>query len=586
MGASTREKDAAAPVPPYAATKLIAYIGNKRALLPRLARTFLELSARARVDRFLDPFAGSGAVSRLARSYGWRVMASDIEEYSRVVNRAWLGVSADDLPRLFAAEGGIAAVLGSLNRLHPQREDEEPRLATPWSDRAYIARHYAPRDSAAPDWNRERLFYTRENAVFLDRARSAIEERRPPGSGGAAEDERALLLGALVYEAATHANTSGVFKAFHKGFGGHGRDALGRILAPMELEPPLLWGGPPSEVGRGDAAAFCAQRPAELCYLDPPYNQHQYGSNYHMLNTIAVWGRVPVSEARRADGTLLHKAGIPESWKESRSPFCSRAKAPAAFASLFASIDSRFVVLSYNSEGLVPLEELFDMLSDRAEVSLGSMGYVKYRGGRQSAGRRVRNREILLVAERRDGRSSRGSGRASLEAHELELRLARSLEGPWDPERLSPHADGSGLLAIPHGSEKVLIPTYRLLVPDRGGEGLVLGRSEKESVATFLEPCLLSDNAAACEAACRLIELGIAERRIQDLALFWLRKLAHRKHADRYRPLADRLAALVAAEPRALERLGRGLGELEAQFGRRLASPRRGIAPGGVKHDK
>ncbi len=39
-----------------------------------------------------------------------------------------------------------------------------------------------------------------------------------------------ILLSILIYEAATHTNTSGVFKAFHKGFGGHGKDALQRIL--------------------------------------------------------------------------------------------------------------------------------------------------------------------------------------------------------------------------------------------------------------------------------------------------------------------------------------------------------------------
>ena len=287
-------------VPEYASTKLIAYLGNKRALLPFLLSVFGELDEEEPIARFLDPFAGSGAVSRLARSLGWKVMAGDAEEYSRAVNEAWLGVSADELPLLFAEEGGLVAVLEGLNRLHPEAGDGEPRREA----RPYIAAHYAPASTLAADWRRERLFYTRENAVFLDRARCAIEDLRPirgymPRAYAA---ERALLLGLLVYEAATHANTSGVFKAYHKGFGGHGRDALGRILSPMSLEPPLLWGGPPAEVARAEAAAFCSLRSADLCYLDPPYNQHQYGSNYHLLNTIALWDRPPVRDDRRRTG--------------------------------------------------------------------------------------------------------------------------------------------------------------------------------------------------------------------------------------------------------------------------------------------
>ncbi len=560
-------------IPPYASTRLIAYIGNKRALLPRLASVLLAIDEGRKVGSFLDPFAGSGAVSRLGRSFGWKVMASDIEEYSRVVNRAWVGVSADELPRLFEAEGGIRRVLDELNRLHPQREDREPLLSRTGAGGAYIAKHYAPADSAKPDLGRERLFYTRENAVFLDRARSAIEEMRPAGPGARAEDERALLLGSLVYEAATHANTSGVFKAFHKGFGGHGRDALGRILAPMELEPPLLWGGPPGEVGRGDAAAFCASRSADLCYLDPPYNQHQYGSNYHLLNTVALWDRAEVCEARAPDGSLVHKAGIPPSW--TRSPYCSRSKAAPAFAELFSAIDSRFIVLSYNSEGLVPIEELFELLCDRAEVGILSMDYVKYRGGRQSADSRVRNREILLLAERR-GSGARAKNRDGLEAHELDLRLARCLEGPWNPELLAAHSDGEGNVRITHEGGSFLLPTLNLLVPDREATASVatLTRGSKQELACFLETRLLGDNAAACEAACMLIESGLREKGIQDLALFWLRKLAHRKHQLSYRRLALRLGALAAAEPSGLSRLARGLAKLDAQFELRLASSR------------
>jgi adenine-specific DNA-methyltransferase len=242
---------AAPDVPAYASTKLIAYLGNKRALLPFLLSVFRELDGELPISSFLDPFAGSGAVSRLARSLGWSVMANDSEEYSRAVNEAWLGVSADELPRLFAEEGGLASALEALNGLHPGRGDEMP----PCRVEPYIAAHYAPADTSKPDWRRERLFYTRENAVFLDRARCAVEYMRPRLALGEAPRafvaERALLLGLLVYEAATHANTSGVFKAYHKGFGGHGGDALGRILKPMRLEPPILWEGlPPSWAGK------------------------------------------------------------------------------------------------------------------------------------------------------------------------------------------------------------------------------------------------------------------------------------------------------------------------------------------------
>jgi len=569
-------ESAASGIPAYASTRLIAYIGNKRALLPYLRAAFGELDARAPIASFLDPFAGSGSVSRLARSMGWRVMASDAEEYSRAVNACWLGVSADELPSLFRDEGGLSEVLRRVNRFHPQREDEEP---PGMAIEPYLARHYAPADTARADFRRERLFFTRENALFLDRARSYVDALRPPGREGAAAAERDLLLGPLVYEAATHANTSGLFKACHKGFGGHGRDALGRILSAMELEPPLLWQGPASEVGRGDAAAFCAGRSADLCYLDPPYNQHQYGSNYHLLNTIARWDRAPVSEDRGPGGELLHKAGIPASWRESRSAFCSRRTAGAAFRGLLGSVDARFVLLSYNSEALVPPEELYDLLSEGAEVELRSVDYVQYRGGRQSAARRVRNRELLFIARRQEGRRGKGgleadaARRAELAGLAAGIRLARALASTLDPARLRELGEAGpeeGLLRLRLASMRLELPTYRRLVFEKEAAARCEGLStaEREELASILEPALLEDQRAACEACIALLEAGCAERRLQLLALGRLRKIAHRRYAEGFASCAGRLRA--AAGGLGLARLAEETAALERLFAARL----------------
>jgi adenine-specific DNA-methyltransferase len=583
---------AAAPgeIPLYASTKLIAYIGNKRALLPFLRAVFDELAEAHPIRSFLDPFAGSGSVSRLARCLGYRVMANDAEEYSRAVNECWLGIPAETASSLFAEEGGIGEALAQVNRCHPSREDEAPaglRIEP------YIARHYAPAATDTADWRCERLFYTHENAVFLDRVRSYIEHIRPAGVEGRAAQERALLVGCLVYEAATHANTSGVFKAYHKGFGGHGKDALGRIMSPMELEFPLLWPGAPAEIGCGDALRFCAGRPADLCYLDPPYNQHQYGSNYHLLNTIARWDQAPVSEERHDDGSLVQKAGIPPAWMESRSDFCSRVKAPAAFLELFDSIDARCILLSYNSEGIVPVAELYDMLARKADVELRSVGYVKYRGGKQSAARLVHNREILFVARRHpewgrapaarpgplepsapDQRRARDSELAKLDA---DLRLERVLSATFDPERLAPLANESGNIVFRSASCELCLPTYRLLVIERRAEPVcaALAADDKARLAALLEPAVLSGNRESCEACIRLLESGCRDTRLQDMALDCLRKIAHRKYGEDFEAASSRLGAV--AERQGLPRLAHRLSAIEALYGARLA----GRASGG-----
>ncbi len=55
---------------PFLTKQLIAYIGNKRSLLGFLGTVFKDLENKQGKTVFSDPFAGSGAVARLARSTG------------------------------------------------------------------------------------------------------------------------------------------------------------------------------------------------------------------------------------------------------------------------------------------------------------------------------------------------------------------------------------------------------------------------------------------------------------------------------------------------------------------------------------
>jgi len=402
-------------VPDYLKRQLIAYIGNKRALLPFLSELFQALIPSGRPGVFLDAFAGSGSVARLARTLGFEVHANDWEPYAQMMNRAFLTLTPTTARAAFAPWGGLDAVRQRLNGLTAPREE-------------FIAQWYAPRHTDSADWRTERLFYTRANALWLDAVREEIDTLCPDDGPA-----RSLLLALLVYEASVHSNTSGVFKAFHKGFGGHGGDALGRILSKMELEDPVLWDSPRTASASAlDAAMFLKGHCADLIYLDPPYNQHQYGSNYHLLNTVVLGDRF-VPEL---------KAGIRRDWVKTKSPFCSKATAPAAFASLLDAADARHLVVSYNTEGVVPFEELYSLLDRRGRVELAVSDYITYRGGRQSPGRRNHNLEFVLVV---DTRARPGTGnKAVIDRFLAEKRLATVLKGAFDPLRLRASFEGTG----------------------------------------------------------------------------------------------------------------------------------------------
>ncbi len=531
-----------APFDDYLSRQLIPYIGNKRRLLPFLDQVFERLEADKPVRVFLDPFAGSGAVSRLARVRGWRVIASDWEPFSVEINRCHLGVQASELPALFAGRGGLPAVLSEMNSLpHPQPEDR------------YVARHFAPRDTVRADYRRERLFYTTENALRIDAVRNRIEELYPPdGLDPRSAAERSVLLAGLLYEAATHTNTSGVFKACHKGFGGHGRDALGRILAAIALAPPVLIDAPQACVLTGDAPAIARGRPADLCYLDPPYNQHQYGSNYHLLNTIALWDRPPVSDEITPEGRLRFKGAIRPDWVRTRSDFCSRARAPAALRALLDAVDAGRVALSYSSDGIIPLEELREMLEARGRVTVYSSGYVKYRGGRQSAARETRNEELLWVVERGEV-SARGS-RARLDAQLARGRLGLLLCGAFVPRRAAELLAAGGGQCEPLPGIRLPMPSlHRFGEPEAALERLAaLPPAALGDVERRLAAALCTDRAEELAVLTAILP-GIGRRgeavRWARRAAQLLRKLAHRKYAAPFAEGARGLRAVAAAAP-------------------------------------
>jgi adenine-specific DNA-methyltransferase len=385
---------------PFLTQQIIAYIGNKRRLLPLIYRALCGCNFRNFEGvSFLDLFSGSGVVSRFAKYLRCRVYSNDWEPYSFIINSSYLGVDAEELQGMYEEFGGIDEALRHLNTL------QDPPFG-----QQYIARFYSPstRHTGYQDFRTERMFYTRENGLIIDRIRNEIERLYPPSEVAASEKrkkEKYLLVALLLYESATHTNTSGVFKAYHKGFGGHGRDALSRILAPIVLSRPVLIdSGAGASIYMEDAEKLVSEgvlkgRCFDVAYLDPPYNQHQYGSNYHILNTVGLWDRPPVNNTLDNRGVLKEKAGIRKDWAYTRSEYCYRDRAAVAFSNLMDALRARFILISYSTDGVIPFNELKRICAQKGSLEIVSEQYTKYRGGKQSIHRLNSNIEFVMIVD-------------------------------------------------------------------------------------------------------------------------------------------------------------------------------------------
>jgi adenine-specific DNA-methyltransferase len=359
---------------PHLSAQVITYLGNKRSLLRFIDSGLKRAMRRLGKQRLsvFDVFSGSGVVARLMKLHSERLLVCDIEEYSAIVNACYLSNHGD------IDHQAVHGWIDQMNRAGHANEVD-----------GVISELYAPRDDERIQCG-ERVFYTRRNARFIDGARRVIDQAPP--------ELRHQLLAPLLYVASVHANTSGVFKGFYKNstsgigqFGGNGRDALQRICKPFSVPYPLY---SPAEcdysIYCGDAHRLLGALPhVDVAYLDPPYNQHPYGSNYFMLNLIAD-GRRP--------GTISAVSGIPRDWN--RSVFNKRTLAKRALQKLAAGLDASMLLISFNSDGFIARDEMVEMLEEIGPTEVLETSYNTFRGSRNLTARDLHVTEYLFLVDK------------------------------------------------------------------------------------------------------------------------------------------------------------------------------------------
>lgn len=357
----------------FLSEQIITYIGNKRSLLEFIGKGLKIVHNKLGKSKLIaaDIFAGSGIVSRYLKGHASCLFTNDLEAYSTYINSCYLTNKSEvDLKQLKIT-------------LHELEAD----ILRSWAP-GFIADLYAPLDDNNIQRG-ERVFYTRRNAIYIDTARQAIEKLP--------KEQQRFFLAPLLYEASVHNNTSGVFKGFYKNydgvgqFGGEGRNALARIKRKIELTLPVF-SSFECETRISQLESLDAVRSfpeLDVAYLDPPYNQHPYGSNYFMLNLI-LENKRPVSYSK--------VSGIPNSWN--RSAYNKPKLAKEKLFTVISECPAKFILISYNSEGFIKCEEFIEFLNSLGKVQSLETDYNTFKGSRNLRNRSIKVKEFLFLLER------------------------------------------------------------------------------------------------------------------------------------------------------------------------------------------
>jgi len=353
----------------YLTKHLITYLGNKRSLLPFINGAIDDIKKELGNEHpiMFDGFSGSGCVARLFKHYAGELYVNDLEAYSETVNRCYLENKS---------KVDIKAVKDYIDDLN---------LPNPDLEIGFIRKNYAPKNDESIQ-NGERVFYTTRNAQFIDNARwfieSVIQKENP--------SLVPFALAPLLIKSSIHTNTSGIFKGFHKKngighFGGAGENALKRIKKEIVLDCPIFCENEaPFFIFRDDTNKVVDLIPdVDIAYYDPPYNQHPYGSNYFMLNVINNYGSPVIQNG---------VSGIAKDWN--KSMFNKKNQAKLAMSDLIQKTIAKYILVSYNNEGLIPVDEFNEMLSKHGRVSLKKQEYNTYKGGQKLLNGKCRSTKV------------------------------------------------------------------------------------------------------------------------------------------------------------------------------------------------
>lgn len=360
----------------FLTTQLITYIGNKRKIIGEIEKEIELISEKSGKEKLVctDLFSGSGIVARMLKRHSSKLIVNDLENYSSVINSCYL-INKKDFPK------------DECEYLRKKIEDscrQEKLLGI-------ISMNYAPQD----DYNikkGERVFYTHQNAVLIDTYRTLIDKFVPD------ENLRKFFLAPLITEASVHVNTSGVFKGFYKDkntgigcFGAAGKNALTRIFGKIELKEPVFSNFESDlEIYQKDTVLLSKElKDLDIAYLDPPYNQHPYGSNYFMLNLILK---------NKLDVEISKISGITQGWN--RSVFNKPYSALKSMEEIVSNLDSKFIVISYNSEGFISFDEMSEMLKKYGKLKTVEIAYNTFRGSRNLRNRDIHVSEYLFILEK------------------------------------------------------------------------------------------------------------------------------------------------------------------------------------------
>lgn len=346
------------------------YIGNKQSLVENIHSIMTKHNVSG--TSIIDIFAGTQSVGIYFKNNGYKVISNDWQYYSYVLGKAFIEnteiLNFEKICSHLKIEKTYQSLLDYLNSV----EGVE----------GFIYQNFCPTGSIDKEY--QRMYFLDENGKRFDAIRMLLENWKNENLLN--ENEYFFLLATLIEAMDKVSNTTSVYGAFLKDF----KNASAKSL---ELKPlKFVESNQKHETFCCDALELLKTQTADVVYMDPPYNTRQYSSNYHLLETMALY-----------DNPVLHgKTGMRD-YSNQKSAFSSKTQVKDFFSKMLETMNKekiKFVVMSYNNEGILPEDYIVSEMGKYGEVIKEEIDYKRYRSDKDRETRKYKTdrvKELVFI---------------------------------------------------------------------------------------------------------------------------------------------------------------------------------------------
>lgn len=227
-----------------------------------------------------------------------------------------------------------------------------------------------------------RPYLTKQNAEKIDKWRITIE--RWKNSGLLSESEYYYLVACVVETVPFYSNISGTYGAFLKTWDR-------RALKEIKLERLNIV----KSIGNNkcfnkNSDELVNEIKGDILYLDPPYNERQYLPNYHLLETVAKY-----------DYPDIHGVTGIRGYSSQKSLWCQKKYVKDVFENMVSHANFRYIILSYNTDGIMTVEEIENIMSKYAKEGVKTYHIDYNRFKSRTLVNQTKLEELIFIIEKK-----------------------------------------------------------------------------------------------------------------------------------------------------------------------------------------